>query len=93
MTYGFIWAEKTVFPVLTMCSALSVSCSGYYEWVHRPISKRASDDLVIVAALTVQHLEHKSRYGSRRHQKALAQNVGRNRVRRLMKSSNLVAKQ
>lgn len=93
MAYRFIFAEKAVFPVLTMCSALSVSASGYYDWVGRPISTRAKEDLKLVEALEIQHAAHKRRYGSRRHKKSLTQNVGRNRVRRLMKVSNLVAKQ
>ncbi len=93
MTYRFVWAEKAVFPVVVMCGTLGVSCSGYYEWIGRPLSPRAIADQEIAAALKTQHAEHERRYGSRRHQRALKQDVGRNRVRRLMKSSNLVAKQ
>ena len=93
MAYRFILAEKAVFPVITICQVLGVSTSGYYEWVGRPLSKRAQEDLVIGRALEAQHAKHKRRYGSRRHKESLGQKVGRNRVRRLMKVSNLVAKQ
>lgn len=93
MAYRFILAEKTVFPVVTICQALGVSTSGYYEWVGRPLSKRAKEDLEIGRALEAQHAKHKRRYGSRRHKESLTQKIGRNRVRRLMKVSNLVAKQ
>ena len=76
-----------------MCRTLEVSTSGYYEWLGRPPSARETEDVEFMAALTLQHAEHKGRYGSRRHQQALAPNIGRNRIRRLMKSANLVAKQ
>lgn len=93
MAYRFILVEKAVFPVLAMCNALEVSASGYYDWVGRPLSKRAKEDLEIIEILTVQHASHKRRYGSRRHKESLIHKVGRNRIRRLMKVSNLVAKQ
>ena len=93
MAYRFILAEKTVFPVLTMCHALGVSASGYYDWVGRPLSKRSEEDLQIRKTLEAQHAKHKRRYGSRRHKESVLQKVGRNRIRRLMKVSNLVAKQ
>ena len=93
MAYRFILAEKTLFPVVTICQALGVSTSGYYEWVGRPLSKRAKEDLDIRRALEAQHAKHKRRYGSRRHKESLIQKIGRNRIRRLMKVSNLVAKQ
>ena len=93
MAYRFVESEKTVFPVVVMCLTLGVSASGYYEWVGRPSSRRQLEDERLIALLRVQHIEHKSRYGSRRHQKTLASPVGRNRVRRLMKSANLIAKQ
>ena len=93
MTYRFVCAEKTVFPVVIMCSTLGVSPSGYYEWLGRPISQRATQNLALIAVLRLQHVEHKLRYGARRHQAELAVNIGRHRVRRLMKVAGLLARQ
>lgn len=93
MAYRFIFAEKAAFPVVTMCRVLGVSVSGYYDWVGRPLSKRTQRDLEIRETLEAQHAKHKRRYGSRRHKKAAFPEVGRNRIRRLMKASNLVARQ
>lgn len=93
MAYRFALAEKAEFPVLAICHALGVSTSGYYDWVGRPLSKRAKEDLEIRKTLEIEHARHKQRYGSRRHKESLLQSVGRNRIRRLMKVSNLFAKQ
>ena len=92
MTYRFICAKKTIFPVVIMCSTLGVSPSGYYEWLGRPISPRAAQDLTLIALLRVQHVDHRRRYGSRRHQAELPHDIGRNRVSRLMKVAGLVSR-
>lgn len=79
--------------MIFICSTLGVSASGYYEWLGKPLSERAGQDAVIIAALRIQHVAHRSRYGSRRHQKGLELKIGRNRVRRLMKTAGLAARQ
>jgi hypothetical protein len=39
--YEFIKAHRREYPIETMCQVLDVAPSGYYEWLHKPISDRA----------------------------------------------------
>jgi putative transposase len=64
--YEFIEEEKARFSVSSMCRALEVSASGYYDWRSREPSERQRrrDDL----AIKVRAVHHRSRgtYGSPR---------------------------
>jgi putative transposase len=41
MTYEFITTHRTLWPVTVQCHALSVSRSGYYAWLRRPVCESA----------------------------------------------------
>jgi putative transposase len=43
-TYQFIEAYRRDFPVQTLCQVLEVAPSGYYAWLHKPLSNRAMED-------------------------------------------------
>ena len=64
--YEFIEEEKASFSVSSMCRALEVSASGYYDWRSREPSERQRrrDDL----AIKVRAVHHRSKdtYGSPR---------------------------
>ncbi len=78
-----------------LCKLLNVSESGYYEWCGRGPSARALEDEVLAEQLEANHAEHKERYGSRRHVAQLQRQghkAGRNRVRRIMRESDLVSR-
>ena len=64
--YAFIEEEKASFSVSSMCRALEVSASGYYDWRSREPSERQRrrDDL----AIKVRAVHHRSNdtYGSPR---------------------------
>jgi len=73
---------------------LSVSVSGYHEWVNRKPSDREMENKFILAQIKQLHLQHKRRYGSPRIHAALLKQgieISRGRVERLMKAHNVVA--
>lgn len=90
MRYSFVLAEKAIFPVVVLCKCMQVSASGFYEWLTRPESQRSKENARLLELLKANHLKHKRRYGSRRHGADLK--LGRNRVRRLMRKGDLLAR-
>ncbi len=74
---------------------MSVSRSGYYEWLSRPVSKRSQEDQALKADIREIHEKHRQRYGARRIKNDLAdlgKTVSRKRVARLMREEDLVCK-
>jgi len=74
---------------------MSLSRSGYYEWLQNPECDRVKEDKEITIMIKQVFEEGRSTYGSRRIKKRLAQKkvaVSRNRITRLMKESSLVCK-
>lgn len=80
--------------VQSMCDALAVSRSGYYQWRHRQGAVRPNDELSEHIARI--HHESDERYGSPRVVKELARtgiHAGHNRVARLMREAGLQGRQ
>ena len=97
MRYGFIRQQMKAYPVTVLCKVMEVSRSGFYGYLHR--SKKISGDSPYEAALKtrVQMIfkQHRSKYGSRRiteQLKAEEHQIGRYKVRRLMRELGLKAK-
>jgi putative transposase len=42
--YEFIKGHRNEYSIQMMCRVLDVAPSGYYEWLHQPISNRAQED-------------------------------------------------
>jgi transposase InsO family protein len=90
--FACILAEKAHFPVSLMCSCLQVSRSGFYAWLRRPPSKRASENERLLARIREAHEQSLKRYGSPRVFKALRKQgdvAGRHRIARLMRLAGL----
>ncbi len=49
--YRFIHTEKAEFSVQTVCRALGVSTSSFYDWEHQPQSGRARRDVELSQAI------------------------------------------
>ena len=83
------------FKVSAMCRALSVSRSGFYEWLQRTPSQRVQTDEVLSQRI-VEHFEVNRRvYGTRRLKDCLADDgwrVSRRRIGRLMRQRGLRVK-
>lgn len=86
-------ANQVVFPVRMMAKVMGVSRSGFYGWIARPPSARATADRHLSERIGRIHSASKATYGAPRIHAELADggiNVGRKRVERLMKAATLV---
>jgi putative transposase len=78
------------FSVALACELLEVSRSGFYDWrtrQSRPPTDAEREQRLLIAAITVEHIASRKRYGSPRiHAELRAQGwqIGVNRVARLM---------
>ena len=75
---------------------MSVSTSGFYDWLKRPLSARATEDERLKVAIVAAHKRSRETYGARRLQPELVEEgfpVGRDRVERLRKAMGLKCKQ
>lgn len=94
MKYGFIQEQQHKFSVVILCEVLSVSRSGYYDWLcHKP-GKRELANQKLDRNIKIIFDQHKQRYGSPRITRVLkAQNedCSDTRVARRMKAMNLKA--
>lgn len=86
MRYAFIRQERGNFPIRPLCRAMRVSVSGFYDWLKRPPSDRAVEQLQVVTALRAAHKRGRGFYGPKKLQDELRDeglDMGINRIRRL----------
>ena len=86
MRYAFIRQERGNFPIRPLCRAMRVSVSGFYDWLKRPPSDRAVEQLQVVTALRAAHKRGWGFYGPKKLQDELRDeglDMGINRIRRL----------
>lgn len=95
--FTLIRSEAPNFPVRVLCTLLGVSPSGYYAWLKRGGERsRRRDEVRLVAKMRAVHAETNGVYGSRRVTAELVaadEQVGRHRVRRLMRKHGLQARE
>ena len=92
----FIWQQRKAYPVTLLCKVMSVSRSGYYEYVRRSRQKKIN----IAEERLQQQIKEifsfsKKSYGSRRILSELqseGKKIGRYKVRSLMKKLELNAR-
>lgn len=87
-----IQAEKASFPVVSLCSALGVSRSGFYAWAKRKPSARARQNEALLDAIRTSHARHRGTYGSPRIRDDLRARkivAGRHRVARIMRANGI----
>lgn len=80
------------FPVSFMCGMLAVSRAGYYAWLRREASARATADERLTRLIVAIHQAHRGRYGIDRIRAELARHgerVGPQRIRRLARAAGL----
>lgn len=85
---------KTDHPIRSLCHALEVSPSGYYDWFNRQTQPgpRAQENALLASQIAQIHLESRNTYGSPRIQRELTKagrSHGRHRIARLMRQQGL----
>jgi len=90
--YAFIREQSNHYPVVRLCEVMDVSSSGYYDWRDRPESERSKQNRKLATKITLFHRASRDIYGSPRIHRDLTEsgeNVGVNRVARLMKQHGI----
>ena len=96
MKYEHILSHTGEYSVEFMCRMLKVSRSGYYCWQNRDESPRIRANRALVVDIKVAFAKNRKVYGSPRITEYLNQkgiSCGKNRVARLMKNNEIMAKQ
>ena len=89
---SFIDANGAELGVAPICKVLQIAPSTYYTAKTRPVSARASRDVVLTALIQVMFTANYSVYGARKMWKAMrraGEDVGRDQVARLMRNMGL----
>ena len=84
------------YPVPVMGRMMSVSTSGYYAWVDRPLSQRAREDMRLELEIKAADRRTRQTYGPERLQHELAEHgirVGVCRIKRIRKKLGIRCKQ
>ncbi len=93
MKFAFILAERATWPIVIMCAVLKVSASGFYAWLKRGPSDHDQKDERLKVKIAASFAQSRKTYGSPRvHADLEDEHVGRNRVIRLMREGELVAR-
>jgi putative transposase len=85
-------AHQAAHSIPTLGRVLGVSASGYYAWVHRRPSRRATQDAALLEQIQAFHQASRGTYGTpriHRDLRAAGVRVGRKRVARLLKQAGL----
>ena len=96
MKYAWVWEHTGEFPVAPMCRVLSISRSGYYDWLKRGQSHRDKRREQIAAAARRSHQESNGIYGYRKVHDEIVKDYGlkccKETVRRVMKQAGIRSK-
>jgi putative transposase len=87
---------RLIYPIPILKRVLKVSISGYYDWVDRPLSKRARENLRLELEIKAAHQRTRQTYGPERLQQDLKEHdvqVGIYRIRRIRKKLGIRCKQ
>ena len=85
-------AHQAAHSITTLCRVLGVSASGYYAWVARRPSRRATKDAELLEQIRAFHQASRGTYGTpriHRDLRAAGVRVGRKRVARLLQQAGL----
>lgn len=94
MKFAYIHAKSAEYPVQVLCDNLGVSRSGYYAWLQRKPSRRATENVELLEAINEVRKGKKRCYGSPRVHRELKENghrVSKKRVENVMRKAKLSA--
>ena len=95
MRFQAIVKLRGIWPISWLCSALEVTCAGFYAWLKRPQSARDCTDAILTAQIQRSFSDSDRTYGARRVRRDLrdwGHGCGIHRVERLMRRAQLVAR-
>ncbi len=86
-------ANQACFPIAAMARVLGVSKAGYYAWLQRPPSARATADAALLKRIKTVHAGSRQSYGAPRVHADLhghGERHSRKRIARLMREAGVV---
>ncbi|WP_323885039.1 IS3 family transposase, partial [Aeromonas caviae] len=86
--YAFIREHASAHPIRRLCRMMNVHPSGYYAWLHQPLSARALEDQRLLGQIKQCWLESGGIYGYRKIRddlREMGETCGKHRVARLMR--------
>jgi putative transposase len=86
--------HRTSYDVRTLCQTLCVARSGYYAWLHTPLSDRAIEDQRLLKLIRDSYEASGGIYGSRRvwgDLREVGEPCGKNRIERIMRENRIHA--
>lgn len=75
MRFQFLKEHKNEYNIQKTCKILSISRSGFYEYLHRRKSKRTIENEALTEMIEEIFYEHQGRYGARRIQRVLFKEI------------------
>lgn len=94
MKYAFIDSNRRLFKISSLCRVLQVSRSGFYDWIHRPVSLRAQEDARLLKLIQASYDASGGIYGSKRiflDLREVGETCGKNRIAKIMKANKIRA--
>lgn len=92
--YAFIKAHRSESNTAVMCLLLDVSRSGFYEWLHKPLSDRALEDQRLLCLIRAAYSASHDVYGAPRvflDFREAGETCSKHRVARIMRANNIKA--
>ena len=92
--YEFIKENRDHFDTKMMCRVLEVTRSGYYAWLHEPISRRAQEDIRLLRLIRASFVASHGIYGAPRvflDLREAGETCSKHRVARLMRVNKIRA--
>ncbi len=77
-----------------MCRILQIARSGFYQWLHKPLSDRAIDDLRLLTLIRASYAASSGVYGAPRvflDLREVGETCGKHRVARIMRINGIKA--
>ncbi len=87
---------RLLYSVPALCRFLDVSISGYYTWLHRPLSKRAQEEQRLEVEIRAAHKRTRRVCGAEKLQQEMADNgihAGVCRIKRIKRNLGIYCKQ
>jgi putative transposase len=92
--YEFIKENRDQYDTKMMCRVLEVTRSGYYAWLHEPISRRAQEDIRLLRLIRASFVASHGIYGAPRvflDLREAGETCSKHRVARLMRVNKIRA--